>query len=331
MSRGTLNFHESDAMYFSSHEMQLGVCPKARDSWFEVMRNDHGLLCHMEAEQSMGSRVKGWAMGDARFSKAHLSALDLAPVGENMASWQGEWLYIKTVNSGWLMVEQSGQRQRFGAGSFFIIDPSLPYLESVPQQVELTALRIPKALLASRGRAIAVQPFIVPDLSQPDVHAARDLISCIASQSDTPGLSMRSLLGTQLVDLVNLTLLSPGTTSIVGHPLTALYRAKRFIEQHLENEQLNIADVAASVHLSGKHLQKIFREEGTTLMRYVWERRLEKAFGLLSAPDQATLNIQEVAWCCGFANASHFSRVFREAYGLTPRDFKGNTGVKRTG
>ena len=309
-------------MYFASHEMNLGACAETRDKWFESMRNGHGLLCHMDPQLSAGSSVKGWVMGDSRFSNARLRSLSLSPVGEDLPSWQGEWLYIKTVISGSLFIEQSGEQRRFDPGSFFIIDPTLPFKEFAPQSVQLIALRIPKVKLALRGLTLSAQPLLVPDLSLADVQATRDVIACVANQSDTLSPAMRTLMGEQLVDMINLTLTNHRASATARQPVTSLYRAKRFIRQNFNNDRLRIDDVAAAVHLSSKHLQRLFREDGTSLMRYVWERRLENACNLLSAPVHSTSSIQEIAWRSGFANCAHFSRVFRQAYGAAPSDFK---------
>jgi len=314
-------------MYFAAHEMKLGPCLDNRDAWFETLRRNHGLTCRFEPQQSQGSSVKTWALGDVSIARADLQSLRLAPVGEELSSWQGEWLFVKIVTSGWLFFEQFGYQQRFEAGSFFIVDPAQPFVEYVPQRTQMTVLRIAKTKLVARGCGIHAQTPITPDLGSADVQATRDLIQCIIGQSDAPSLGLRTLLGEQLLDLVSLTLATPQACAKPRHPLTALFRAKRFIQQHLCNEQLTMTDVADACHVSAKHLQRLFREEGTSLMRYLWERRLEKAHGLLRDRTGVITTIQDVAWQCGFSSAAHFSRVFKEAYGVSPTDFRRGAAI----
>lgn len=49
--------------------------------------------------------------------------------------------------------------------------------------------------------------------------------------------------------------------------------------------------------------------------------RLRKAAGLLS--DQPDLAVTEIAFRCGFQSSQYFARVFRNRYGRTPSDFRG--------
>lgn len=50
-----------------------------------------------------------------------------------------------------------------------------------------------------------------------------------------------------------------------------------------------------------------------------YPKRLELAKSFLEAGER---NISEVAFNSGFENLSHFSRIFKEKYGVSPQKFK---------
>ncbi|WP_366146113.1 helix-turn-helix domain-containing protein [Paraburkholderia sp.] len=52
------------------------------------------------------------------------------------------------------------------------------------------------------------------------------------------------------------------------------------------------------------------------------ELRLERCATWLLDPRYAHKSIEQVAAACGFKSASHFSRMFRERHGLSPREYK---------
>jgi len=80
---------------------------------------------------------------------------------------------------------------------------------------------------------------------------------------------------------------------------------------------LDSPDLARAVGLSVRHLERLFLTHlGTTPKRFYRTVRLEHARRLLSHTDLA---ITEVALATGFASASHFARVFRQEYKVTPR------------
>jgi AraC-like DNA-binding protein len=66
----------------------------------------------------------------------------------------------------------------------------------------------------------------------------------------------------------------------------------------------------------------VFRGESDTVARYIQRRRLEESARALADPMRRTLSITAIATAHGFKSQAHFSRVFRESYGVTPRDFR---------
>jgi AraC-like DNA-binding protein len=66
----------------------------------------------------------------------------------------------------------------------------------------------------------------------------------------------------------------------------------------------------------------VFRGESDTLSRYIQRRRVEESARALADPMRRTLSITAIATAHGFKSQAHFSRVFRESYGVAPRDFR---------
>ena len=101
----------------------------------------------------------------------------------------------------------------------------------------------------------------------------------------------------------------------IRHP--KLVAVIRQMEESLE-EPISRADLAASVHLSSRQLERLFRKYlGRTPTRYYLELRLARARRLLLQTDMSVL---DVALACGFVSASHFSKCYREYFGKTPRE-----------
>jgi AraC family transcriptional regulator of arabinose operon len=83
---------------------------------------------------------------------------------------------------------------------------------------------------------------------------------------------------------------------------------------------LRLSDLSRAAGVSRQHLMKLFRERGwPTPTECLYRKRLETAADLLS---HTGLSVGEIASRCGFANAFHFSRKFRLAYGRSPRDWR---------
>jgi AraC-like DNA-binding protein len=101
-----------------------------------------------------------------------------------------------------------------------------------------------------------------------------------------------------------------------------LIRIRAWIEEHLDHPELSPADVAAAHHISLRYLHKLFSVQQSTVAGWIRHRRLERCRRALLDPAQATRPVSAIAARWGILNAAHFSRVFRDAYGLAPAEYR---------
>ena len=92
-----------------------------------------------------------------------------------------------------------------------------------------------------------------------------------------------------------------------------------FIQAGLERD-LTLVDLAQSVGLSTAHFAVMFRQStGETPHQFVLRCRMERAKEMLGT---GKARILDVAVACGFKTQQHFARVFRQMYGVTPREYR---------
>ncbi|MDM0065065.1 AraC family transcriptional regulator [Variovorax sp. J31P207] len=269
-------------------------------------------------QPSRDSSAAGWTLGPIGIIRSDLAALEPSPV-EDIDPGQGDCVYFKLITSGYVLVEQGSRLHRFDAGSMFALDPAEAFIESVPEQSSIIALRIPKHLLQARGWKSSLGGLISPDMHPSDAAAIGDLVACIANQSNLPNPDMRSWLGDQLLHIVDVVLAAARNLSARRSPKELIFRAKSHIRQNLGQEDLDASSVGAALNISAKHLQRLFRSQGTSVMRHVWQVRLEHAHTLLRTGASDATSVQGIAWQCGFSTAAHFSRVFKQRFGVSPR------------
>lgn len=99
-------------------------------------------------------------------------------------------------------------------------------------------------------------------------------------------------------------------------------RAESFIEEHLDDPELDAHMVARHLHLSHRHLNRVFEACDCTVTQWIWRARLDRARRCLADPSQNQHAIGEIALQWGFATQAHFARCFRLAYGLTPTAYR---------
>ena len=94
-------------------------------------------------------------------------------------------------------------------------------------------------------------------------------------------------------------------------------RVEKYIEANWARP-LRIEDMATIAGSSTRSVYRAFRDSrGYSPMEFVKRRRLLQAHALLQDPSSVT-TVTQVAFACGFSDASRFSKDFSKAYGKSP-------------
>jgi AraC-like DNA-binding protein len=132
-------------------------------------------------------------------------------------------------------------------------------------------------------------------------------------------------LGTVLLDLL---------VALIAHELDAgfavppdahrralMLRVEAFIRRHIGDPRLTPAMIAAAHHISVRHLHRLFQDHDLTIVAWIRAERLEGCRRDLADP-ALRMTIRGVAERWGFSHPAAFSRAFRNAYGLPPREYR---------
>jgi len=99
-------------------------------------------------------------------------------------------------------------------------------------------------------------------------------------------------------------------------------RIENFIAEHLAEPTLRPASIAAAAGISVRHLHRLFARQGRTVGDWIRERRLERCRNDLTNPELRDHTITDIAFHWGFCESAHFSRSFKELFGICPRVFR---------
>ncbi len=105
-----------------------------------------------------------------------------------------------------------------------------------------------------------------------------------------------------------------------------LARIHDVLRDRFEDPELGPGDVAAAIGISKRYLHQLCAGSGATFNQHLFALRIDHACRLLGDAAYAALTITEIAFACGFADASYFSRVFRQRLRVTPSEYRRNRG-----
>lgn len=99
---------------------------------------------------------------------------------------------------------------------------------------------------------------------------------------------------------------------------TAIFQALAYIEGHYAAGSLT--ELAEILHYDLHSLSRQIKQKtGKTYTELVQEKRLSQAAFLLKTTDR---NIEDIARMVGYENIGYFHRIFKEAFGLSPRRYR---------
>ena len=203
-----------------------------------------------------------------------------------------------------------------------------------PNTVSATACRLPYrfSLQAESDRLSGIQNEFCVDRSQhlepneadrpavtsdPVVHNLRPCLQTARSRPSEMCSSCLHHLETALQAYLRTPNVLPVSPPVTRGGLAPwqLHRATEIMGSSLE-EGVPTADLARACNLSPGHFARAFRQTtGQPPHRWLMERRIEKAKQLLT---DTTLSLVEIATACGFADQSHFTRMFSRTAHASP-------------
>jgi AraC-like DNA-binding protein len=221
------------------------------------------------------------------------------------------------------VIAQDGREARLKPGDFACYDSTRPYTLTFTADFEQLVLHMPREAMVRRvgrteswtaRRIEAASP--VASLVLPFVRQTASIVSDI-----TPATA--SQLSETCLSLVTAALAehSGGEADGGSAARTALiFRAKAIIDSLLHDHTLNTEKIAGLVGISPRYLQDLFHDEQSTVSEWIWKRRLERSRRYLADPLHSGDSIAQIALSCGFADFGHFSRRYKDAFGVSPRE-----------
>ena len=103
----------------------------------------------------------------------------------------------------------------------------------------------------------------------------------------------------------------------LGSSQPKLVEAVELMESNIE-EPMTLDELATHVGISRRQLERLFQKHLQCVpTRYYLEIRLRRARSLLL---RSSRSIVDIAFACGFVSAPHFSKCYRDFFGIPPRE-----------
>jgi AraC-like DNA-binding protein len=221
--------------------------------------------------------------------------------------------------------EQAGRKATLLPGEWVFYDATQTYTLANFHAVSQAAIFLPREDLVRQG--VDLDRSVARRFTRTGYAAGKVFEAIVGAQSALTGaIAPADDLDERLAELVKQALLEEdGVATDAGLRHALKGKVAQIIAANLRDPGLSLDAIAEASGCSKRYLHKLFESENQTLNSLIWNRRLEQARNEIGDPVQAPRTITDIAFSWGFSSSSHFSRLFRDRFGLSPRDFRSLT------
>jgi AraC-like DNA-binding protein len=155
-------------------------------------------------------------------------------------------------------------------------------------------------------------------------HLVGKLLDLLWLEGSTPGSRTAALLAEAFLECVSESV----RTSVKNHKPPIGLVDRRFldiqqcIDRYLTCADLTAERVAQYCGISTRYLCHLLRSKETSYSDLLWQKRLGKSREWLVSAAFKNCSIVRIASMAGFKSASHFSRLFKDTYGVSPKGYR---------
>lgn len=296
------------------------------DAWCDVLSaNDIPMQIECARRDTFRAEMRTKNLGGINFfdirADAHKAVRTAALLTSDDTRVYGVTLQIEGTSS----LTQDGQTSILQPGDFALYDSTREFERDFPEAYRCFIVRFPHSMMqlpshtlssvtatrfgAKDGVGVVVSPFLAETANN------------LSELSGWTGARVAHA----LIDLVSSALAEKLTDAQIAsaNPRAhAFVRVCDYIMQNLGDPTLSPDVIAHANFISTRQVHKIFHAERITVSQFIRDRRLEECRRQLADPADAHLTVGQIAAQWGIYDGAHFSRIFRNAYGMSPREYR---------
>lgn len=218
-------------------------------------------------------------------------------------------------------VEQHSRQATLAPGDLAIYDTSVEYGLHLTDSFDMLVAVVPREALRVADRELTDATARTISTAEGAGALLRPLL--LSLRSAHQGASVATpLIEDAVADIVSAVVRSSAPAGSLGSGETVLLSARAYIEAHLGDPNLCPTAVASHHHVSVRYLQKLFAYDGLSVAGFIRQRRLDRCRRDLADPAQNHRSVGSICAANGLVDASNFSRLFKQTYGVSPRRYR---------
>ncbi|MFJ8439325.1 AraC-like ligand-binding domain-containing protein [Kitasatospora griseola] len=277
----------------------------------------------LEDEPSRGT-IAAHRLGPMRVLQVQAGPQAVTRTRRMIAGDDSAALILTLQQRGTSLKGQDGRESLIRPGAFSLTDASRTFRKRMGEDFVFTSFHFPRAALDVEERDLRALTATAFDPAAGSAALVATYLAGMAREASALDEAVGRRAAATVLDLLALLVDDRcGRDRPNGlRAAASLERVKDHIRRNLGDPDLSPSGIAEANHISLRFLHKLFQQEGTTVGAWTRTQRLDRCSRDLRRATVDELGVAGIARRWGFVNSSHFSRAFRAAYGMTPRDWQ---------
>jgi AraC-like DNA-binding protein len=221
--------------------------------------------------------------------------------------------------------EQNGDMIRLERNDIAILDGRQPFHADFTGVGRRAVVKVPRQMIDRRAPWVRRRALHRIAAGAQFADLARDHIVALTAEDAPPDDGASLVLAENLSNLIGLASATELPPSRLW-PELQLEALLAFCRQNLHDSELDPQRVADHFGMSVRTVHLRFERTGQTFGRWLLEQRLDACRTALRDARQRDANISEIAYRWGFNDLSHFNKMFRLRFDMTPREWRNGAG-----
>jgi AraC-like DNA-binding protein len=285
------------------------------------------MACEGSRERAFRGTLESHRLGQVGLAVVKSTPLDVHRRKSDIGQAADLVYMVKVQAKGESLVRHCGREAHLRPGDFTLCSSAEPYQLHFPGDYCQVVLAIPACVMEQCVRQPARYLGLRMDAGSGANGLFSQFLGSLASRFDAVDGVLAQRLEANVMDLLATTLEHTRDEQRrelqdCGVRYDYLQRIKAFIRRHLDDDCLAPDWIAQSHGISTRYLHMLFETESLSVSRYIQQLRLEACRAALADSAFGHYSVAEIAYRFGFKDPSHFSRVFKAGFGVTPAGFR---------
>tara|TARA_R110001599_G_scaffold325504_1_gene537688 strand:- start:60397 stop:61374 length:978 start_codon:yes stop_codon:yes gene_type:complete len=312
-----------DAQSSASHWNSASE-PSLRDRherWSEMLHTSHlPWAIGKTLDEDFQAELSFRSFGAYRLAQCSCSRVDGFRSMSEVAGTDKAYLTLLYLQEGREQLTAEGREISLNAGDLILWDSTQKMRFRVPENISKVSLLIPEETLISHFPQ--AHNYIGAIIRQ---NAGMGAI--LGAHMRALGLQINELSDAQLSSVMDVTLDLLATTLRSEYGIdrsvqqATLSRIREYVVSRLGDPDLSPAGIAQVFGISIRHLYSLFEKQDSSVAAWIKVQRMDRARHDLMQAGLSGKSVTEIALDWGYQDLSHFSKTFKQAFGLAPREF----------